>query len=668
MGYSSRLTAAVVALCLLVTAPAGATALVDSVQLVANSAGAANPIPPAQSITITQAGSYTLTLTDLQLPSALAALSVAIANSTTTEATLTAAGTRTVTLQAGTYTAQVLALAAPGAVGGTFSVQLTPAAGGTPVWQYEDAIGASSPAPSTGQSVLSAQFSVPSAGTYQLTVSDLVFPVALSSLQLIILNHCGTTPGCVTAPVAPTPSTGPTFSESLLLAAGTYDLFVVAAADSTALQGLYSIEIAGGGTTAYAATVPVGQLPAASPITLAAGANVSLRLTDLASPAALSSLQAVAVQGASVLQAMPAAGGYTFAAAAGTVQLYVLGQAGAGGQGAYEFYATTGSQVLADSAQPVLAPGSYGYAFPTTVAAGSYLASVYDFQQPQPFSSLTAVVAQAGVVLASTQSSSSFFNVAAAPLTVLVFPNVSSATASSIFGVQLVDSSADGATAFQITQGVGALFSSQSFTVTTAGSYDLALTDLGFPAKLGSVSVIATRGFDVAGEILDGGTLSFPATPGTYVLNVLAQVGSGTDYGLYGLNVSPAPTVTLMAGAASVTTGGQTTLIWNSSNATNCTASASPSASGWTGALATTSGSQASGALSAATTFSISCTGPLGTTATATAAVAVTTAAKSGGGGGGGAFSLTTLLALLLCATSVLSRRHRAAVQPRSGR
>ena len=71
MRNSGRLIAAVGALCLLGLTTAGATVLVDSVQLVANSAGAAEPIPPAQTFTITQSGSYTVTLTDLQLPAAL---------------------------------------------------------------------------------------------------------------------------------------------------------------------------------------------------------------------------------------------------------------------------------------------------------------------------------------------------------------------------------------------------------------------------------------------------------------------------------------------------------------------------------------------------------------------------------------------------------------------
>jgi hypothetical protein len=653
----SRFFLAVGMICLSGLATTHAAPLLDDVQLVADTVGATNPIPPAQVFNIAKTGSYTVTLKDLELPAALATLSVAIADSANTAVTLSAAGTKTVTLKAGSYTAQVLALAASGAVGGTFSVQLTPAGGGTPAWQYEDAVGAASPAPSSGQSVLSTQFSVAAAGTYQLTVADLAFPVALDSLQLIVLNHCGTTPGCVTAPVSPTPSTGSAISEALQLAAGTYDLFVVAEADSTALQGLYSIQIAQGGTSAYAATVPVGELPAASPIKLAAAATVSLKLVDLGAPATLSSLQAIAAQGASVLRMLPAAGTYSFAADAGTVQLYVLAQPGAGGQGAFEAYATSGSAVVADIAQPAVAAGSFGYVFPTTLAAsGSYQAGIYDFQLPQSFSSLNAVVAQGGSVLANTQSSSSQFEAAAGPVSILVFPALSSAMDNGLFGVQLVGPGAGGATAFETTQAVGALFSSHSFTVTTAGSYDLTLSDLGFPAKFGSLAVIATRGYTTAGEVFGNETLPISATPGTYVLNVLAQVGSGVDYGMYGLNVTPAPTVTLVASASSVASGGQTTLTWSSSNTTSCVASASPSASGWSGTLAATSGSQSTGVLNADTTFTITCTGAVGTTAKAAAAVAVTAEAKSGGGGG--ALTTIPLLWLLVAMIGVVWRRH----------
>jgi hypothetical protein len=57
-----------------------------------------------------------------------------------------------------------------------------------------------------------------------------------------------------------------------------------------------------------------------------------------------------------------------------------------------------------------------------------------------------------------------------------------------------------------------------------------------------------------------------------------------------------------------------------------------------------TSGSQSSGALTAATTFSLSCVGD-GVTTTASTSVSISS--TSGGHGGGGGFTFSTLLALL---------------------
>jgi hypothetical protein len=140
------------------------------------------------------------------------------------------------------------------------------------------------------------------------------------------------------------------------------------------------------------------------------------------------------LQGASVLQALPGAGTYSFAAAAGTVQLYVLAQPASGGQGTYEAYATAGSQVLADIAQPVLAMGSSGYAFSAPLTAGgSYQVSVYDFQEPVAFTSLSAVIAQRGAALTTTQGTASF-TAMAGPLNILVFPVAPSSAANGLSG------------------------------------------------------------------------------------------------------------------------------------------------------------------------------------------------------------------------------------------
>src|ERR1700690_1651729 len=67
------------------------------------------------------------------------------------------------------------------------------------------------------------------------------------------------------------------------------------------------------------------------------------------------------------------------------------------------------------------------------------------------------------------------------------------------------------------------------------------------------------------------------------------------------------PTVSLSASPTSVTTGGTTTLTWSSSNATACMASGA-----WSGAQST-GGSVVTAALSATSTFTLTCSGASGT-------------------------------------------------------
>lgn len=70
---------------------------------------------------------------------------------------------------------------------------------------------------------------------------------------------------------------------------------------------------------------------------------------------------------------------------------------------------------------------------------------------------------------------------------------------------------------------------------------------------------------------------------------------------------SPAPTVTLNSSNLTIDEGGNATLTWSSLDADSCSASG-----GWSGSRSL-SGSQAVGPLSAATTFTLSCDGPGGT-------------------------------------------------------
>src|SRR5215813_12014983 len=100
-----------------------------------------------------------------------------------------------------------------------------------------------------------------------------------------------------------------------------------------------------------------------------------------------------------------------------------------------------------------------------------------------------------------------------------------------------------------------------------------------------------------------------PALPllATGVALLLLGCGGGAS--------SPVPTATLTADKTAVNSGEPATLTWTSANATSCAASG-----GWTGSLAT-SGSQSTGALTAATDFTLTCTGSGGTSTPVTTTV-----------------------------------------------
>jgi hypothetical protein len=649
MNYKEVGRVAALVCCLLGMSVASAQALVDQVTLVPSAAAVDVPVLAPQTFTVTTAGSYTVTLTDLDSPAALSSLQLAVVGSEGDGTVMNAAGSTTVSLQPGIYTVQPIAVAAAQSQGGSFTVQITPAGGGVALLQYEWPVSIESIVPMPGQSNVQTSFTVASAGTYQVTITDQQFPAALNSLLVYLAPQGGG------APVLEQQN-GTNVSAAVNLAAETYDLFIIASANNTALAGLYSVNIAGGpgNSTVYASVNPVGSLPAAIPISVPAAATVNLQLTDLATPAALASFQAVATQGSVVLQSAASSGTYSFVASSGTILLYVAAQpSAAAGEGAYEAYATSAGTTLADVVQPVLASGSYGYAFATNLAnGGTYQITTSDFAFPQAFTALSTAVVQHGAILSSNGNGGSFAALPG-PLNVLIFPTLLSPSADSVFGVEVAPAGSS-TPIYQTTQGVGATFYSQTITIATAGSYGLTLTDLGFPTSFGQLALMATQGAVREGTVVTGGQVTMNLAAGTYVLNVLATVKSSSNYGLYGVNLSPSPTVMISSSANSVTSGQKATLTWSSMNTSSCTASGA-----WSGALAT-SGSQMSGALTASSTFTITCTGA-GGSAAQSVQVAVTAAATPSSGGGG-AINLLTLLALAASLALVYRRRRRLAV------
>jgi hypothetical protein len=126
-----------------------------------------------------------------------------------------------------------------------------------------------------------------------------------------------------------------------------------------------------------------------------------------------------------------------------------------------------------------------------------------------------------------------------------------------------------------------------------------------------------------SGTLATNGTQNVsPTANTTYSLTCTGPTGT-SPAATATVTISPAPTATLTANPTIVGPSGASILTWSSTNATACTATG-----GWTGTLAT-SGTQSTGALTATTTYSLTCAGPGGTSPAATATVTVTAAAMS---------------------------------------
>ena len=641
--------------------PAGAATLFNQVHTIA---AATTGVPVEETFSIATAGTYTITLTDLgaQLtpPAPLASVKLAVTDSSDklVGTVLVGAGTLTLTsLPADTYELHVVGM--PGNAPGSGPIGLTvDGSGMTQVAAFQATLALPSQALPNGEAVLDSSFTANSSGNYTVTLTDLALPQNLTTLTLLLIQQGG-------APVAtlPVAGTGALQTTVTLTQGVTYDVFAVGAAGAPANGGLFSAVVTDSGNiVVFGRAVPVGStIQVGSPV-LAAG-SATLTLTDLKYPAALSALEAVAwIEGQTPVQ-LPAGGQTTFTAVSGTYSAfgYAAAAAAAPAAGSYAMQLTQGAQTSLSTARGVTAAGSgeSAYDFDTAIAtAGSYTLGLADFQFPAALTTLNLAAVQSGALLGTplARAGSGSVTMAAGPASMLVFAQAPAA--GGLFGIDLAPA-AGGTSIFSTTQAVGTLFSVQQITVTAAGSYAVTATDLGFPANFGSYDTIVTQGTTPLGSIFGGGTFNFAATPGIYYVNFIAQPTGADAAGTFALTVAtapPPPTVSISVDRPQVTSGSMVDVIWSSQNATSC--DATPAAGGFSGTQPL-NGTFTSSALTSNTTFTLSCTGPGGTTSQS----ATVTIIASSGHGGGGALdaALIALLGGLLClrALSLCAQRTR---------
>ena len=670
-----KLLAAAIALAPSLLQAQQSAVLLDQVNLV----GLPTVAQPSQfSFTAATAQALTVTLTDFQVPAAFTSLQVAVTVGNTLVGSVSVnPSTHTATLPvpaaAGNYTLNVIgtpAIVAPSTQGfGSFGVCVAPASNATSCIAADSFSGniQTPVATPTGTSTLNTAFTSTVAGTYMVTLTDDAFPAPLTLVQAAIFQ--GATP--IQTGILP----GTTATPVTLAAANTsYQLLVAAVANASVQAGLYGIKITDpNGNTVFNSTQPVGTLPAATIVDNTSTQGLNLTLTDFAYPSALAGVGVAITEGSTSLAQLTAQGSQSnVMAPAGSISIWQYGLAGAQ-PGVYSVNLSSSSAgtSLFSAAKVVNSAGVNGqsYAFAVNLpSAGNYTLVANDFQFPVPLQSMSATVAQNGAVL--TQSSAGSF-MAAAGYVVVVVDAVPPQNGNGIFGVTVETSGSTPQILLDQTQAVGGVFSTNTVTVPTSGSYAVTLTDLAFPAAFENLAVVLSSGSQVLGKIYGGGTFSVAATPGPYVLTFVATPNSLStnsqgaaitpNYGLYSIVMATsAPTVTFSASAASVPAGQTVELTWSSTNATSCTAGG---ASGWTGSEMT-SGSTAV-IINANVTLTLTCTGAGGS---ASQSVMVsTTAAMSSGGGGGGAVDWWMLAGLGVCVgmrRTVAGRQRRLTAGP----
>jgi len=628
--------------------------------------------PPAveHDFTITNAGSYSVTLTDLGsklttplTPAPLASVAMAVTQGASVVGTpVTSAGQPinfTATANT-TYTIHVVGIPGTQVGSGPIEEDVTDSSG-KDVFSSIDTLSPPSQ-PSSTAGTLEDVLTVQNSGSYTVSLTDLAFPTALESAELLLIDN--TTQSSVLL------LSNPGQNIVTLAAGDSYQIIAFGVEASGAAGGLFGVAVTpAAGAAVYSRLLPVGAVTllqtsvsgeAENSFTLTGAATLSL--TDLDLPTvALSSAGAAVVDATAqtLAAAVTGTGAQNIASPSSSDAYEVFAYAIADSTAKWGSYAVSvqqGTSYPFLDAQAVSTAGSTIQAFSldTSVSAsGSYVFTLTDFKFPATLTADALVAVQDGQAVGSIGAAGNFTaTLAQGPVMLLAFGEEGSS--GGLLGVDLTPATG-GVPVFDVTEGIGTGFSSTTFTAQSAQAVQANVADLKFPAALANLNLAVTSGTSLVGEISSAGSAgNFDFTTSAnkiYNVNVLAQPASAgssqePSAGTYAMSVDPAPVVTLTASSTSVTSGGTVTLTWTAENATSCTASASPANSGWDGSESATGGGPVTtAALTATTTFSLSCSGGGGTVSATPVTVSVT-AAQSSGSGGGGVLDFASLVAL----------------------
>jgi hypothetical protein len=264
---------------------------------------------------LTAGATYSLSLSDLAYPAALASLGAVVANNGQAAApALAGAGTsQTFTASAVDYQVFGLATAAAPATGigqpaGSYAIALNQT-GGPPALSIARAV---SPPTATTPTSYNFDGTVTSAGSYSLDLIDFSFPTSFASLSAIAVQN-----GAIVG--QPLAQAG---TQTVAAAAGPISVLVFAQPGSagSTTGSLFGADLkAGTATPVFETTQGVGALFASRQVNITTPGDYAVAVSDVKFPAPLTTFAAVVTQGSTQLGSIFGGGGFTFkAATAGT--------------------------------------------------------------------------------------------------------------------------------------------------------------------------------------------------------------------------------------------------------------------------------------------------------------------------------------------------------------
>jgi len=386
-------------------------------------------------------------------------------------------------------------------------------------------------------------------GAYQLTLTDLQLPAALTAVKLAVTR--GTTVIGTAGTAAPNLSTVLSFDAT----PGTYVVRVVGAPAASAGSGTVGVKVtrASDASTLQDFVAAIAAPPAAVPenraildttFTPTAAGKYEVVLSDLGLPQALPNLILSVTQvGGALLTTLPGAGTTSFAGQAGVAyKIVALAESApdvnAGLFGVRVRDSASGNVVLS-RAVPV---GRVRQLGAVVLTAGAHVLSLTDFQFPAALSQVGAALSLDGQLAALTLApgAAPFVATAGEHLVYSVAAAASSGTGS--FGLEVRPAS--GAALFssvQTTGGAAGATPAYSFVtdIATAGAYRARLADFAFPARFTSVQLAVAQSGSLLGTLSAPGSLDITAAAGRLFLVVLAQPSTSSG-GVLGVDVSPA--------------------------------------------------------------------------------------------------------------------------------